>query len=390
MKFDFDTVIDRKASDCRKWHKYAGRDVLPLWIADMDFAAPPSIIEAIHRRADHGIFGYAYPLPSVVESVVAYCARRYGWDVRPEWLVWLPGLVTGLNLSAKAFGIAGDGVIACTPIYPPFLSAPRNQGAETLAVPLARRPDGRHEYDWDAMERAVTPRTRQLFLCSPHNPVSRVFGRRELERVAEFAAKHDLLVTSDEIHCDLILEDLPHIPVASLSPEIAARTITLMAPSKTYNIPGLACSFAIIPEASLRTRFQRAMAGIVPEMNVFAYAACEAAFRDGEAWRLALIEYLRGNRDLVAREVAAGMPGVTMTPCEATYLAWLDVSALGLENPGRHFEEHGAGVADGAQYGAPPGSHVRLNFGCPRAILVEALARMRRAVAAAVDSRRHA
>ena len=382
MTFDFDIVIDRGTSDSRKWHKYAGRDVLPLWIADMDFAAPPAVCEALHRRVDHGVFGYGMALAPLTEAVVNHCAGHYHWTIDPSWIVWIPGLVPGLNLAATAFGEKGDAVMTATPVYAPFMSAPRNAGRETIRVPLVPRADGRYAFDWDAMERAVTPRTRILFLCNPHNPVSRVFTRVELEQVAAFCERHDLVLVSDDIHCDLILDDLPHIPIAGLSPAVAARTITLMAPSKTYNIPGLACSFAVIAEPKLRSAFTKAMAGIIPEMNVLGYAACEAALRDSEPWRQALIAYLRGNRDLIAGFVRDQLPGVSLTPCEATYLAWLDVTALGLPHPGDFFEQHGVGLSDGLTFGAPAGRFVRLNFGCPRSTLTEALNRMKRSLAA--------
>ncbi len=382
MTFDFDTVIDRTSSDSRKWRRYASRDILPLWIADMDFAASPAILEALHRRVDHRVFGYGQPRPTLIEAVVQYCATRYHWKIEPAWLVWLPGLVTGLNVAAGAFGEKGDAILTCTPVYPPFMSAPKNMGRETSKVPLVPRADGRYEFDWAAMERAVTPRTRLFFLCHPHNPVGRVFTRPELEQVAAFCERHNLLLVSDDIHCDLILDDLPHIPVATLSPATAARTITLMAPSKTYNIPGLACSWAIIADPKLRASFTRAMTGIVPEMNVLGLAACEAALRDSEPWRQALLAYLRGNRDLLATFITQHLPGVKLTPCEATYLAWLDVSARALPDSGEFFEQHGVGLSDGVQFGAPAGRFVRLNFGCPRATLTEALSRMKRALAA--------
>ena len=381
MTFDFDLPIDRARSDSRKWRKFAGQDILPLWIADMDFAAPPAVVAALHRRVDHGVFGYGAPLPPLTRALVEYCAAHYGWQIEPSWLVWLPGLVTGLNLAAGAFGEKGDAVLTCTPVYPPFTSAPRNMGREVIKVPLARH-GLRYEFDWAAMEKAVTPRTRVFFLCSPHNPVGRVYDRAELELVAAFCERHNLVLVSDDIHCDLILDDLPHLPVAALSPETAARTITLMAPSKTYNVPGLACSFAIISDTKLRATFVRAMAGIVPEMNVLGLAACEAALRDSEPWRQALLAYLRGNRDLIASFAAAHLPGVTLLPCAATYLAWLDVSAHQLQSPGEYFEQHGVGLSDGVQYGATPGHYVRLNFGCTRATLTEALHRMQRALAA--------
>ena len=382
MTFDFDTLIDRAGSDSRKWRKYGQQDVLPLWIADMDFAVAPAIVAALHRRVDHGVFGYGMPLAPLTQAVVDYCAAHYDWKIDPAWLVWLPGLVTGLNLAAGAFGEKGDAILTCPPIYPPFTSAPKNMGHEVIKVPLARHGD-RYEFDWAALEAAVTPRTRVFFLCSPHNPVGRVFSRAELEQVAAFCERHNLVLVSDDIHCDLILTGGRHVPVAALSPAAAARTITLMAPSKTYNIPGLACSFAIIPDAKLRVPFVRAMAGIVPEMNVLGLAACEAALRDSEPWRQALLAYLRGNRDLIASFTAQYLPGVRMIPCEATYLAWLDVSARKLENPGAFFERHGVGLSDGVLYGAEPGAFVRLNFGCPRATLTAALERMQRALASA-------
>jgi cystathionine beta-lyase len=228
----------------------------------------------------------------------------------------------------------------------------------------------------------VTPRTKLFYLCNPHNPLARVWRRDELVRLAEFCERHNLLLCSDEIHCDLILEPaLPHVPTALLSPEIAARTITLMAPSKTYNVPGLGTSIAIISDAMRRARFIRATAGIVAEVTCLGFTACEAAYRESEPWRKALIAYLRGNRDYLVAAIAHELPGVRVeAPVEATYLLWLDVSALGIENPAAHFEQHGVGLSDGTVFGAPKGSHVRLNFGCPRATLVEAIRRMKTAI----------
>lgn len=383
MSFDFDTPIDRAHSDSQKWQKYAGKDILPLWVADMDFAAPSAVIDALQARVAHGVLGYSKPMAPLAEATVAYCARRYGWTVDPSWFVWLPGLVTGLNIAARATGEEGDEILCVTPVYPPFMSSPANQRRRTVAVPMVKN-GARWEMDFAALERAITPRSRAFFLCSPHNPVGRAFTQAELAQLADFCVRHNLTLISDEIHCDLILDDVAHIPTAKLSPEIAARSITLMAPSKTYNVPGLGTSLAIIPDATLRTAFTRAAAGIVPDANVLGLVACEAAFRHGEPWRQALLSYLRGNRDLIEQTVASGaLPGVTMTHVEATYLAWLDISALKLPNAHAHFEQHGLGFSDGAPFGAAPHTHVRLNFGCTRATLTEALARLRRAVAAA-------
>lgn len=368
--FDFDTVIDRRGGDSLKWNKYAGRDVLPLWVADMDFAAPPAVVAALEKRVAHRCFGYGKPWPTLVEAVLGYLERRYGWQVSSEWLVWLPGLVTGINAACRA---VEGGVITATPIYPPFLSAPKFSGRTLVKVPL-RLSDGQWGWDFERMEAEITPQTRLLLLCHPHNPVGRAWTGGELAELADFCRRHDLIVCSDEIHCDLVLEaERPHIPLAMLDADMAQRTITLMAPSKTYNIPGLGCSFAVIPDASLRHRFTDVMRGIVPDANVLGLAATEAAFTECQAWRQALLDVLRRNRDRV-QEVVAGVPGLSMTPVEATYLAWIDARGLGLENPARFFEENGVGLSDGGDFGAP--GWVRLNFGCPRETLEAALRRV--------------
>ena len=238
--------------------------------------------------------------------------------------------------------------------------------------------------DWESLAKAVTPRTKLFYLCNPHNPLGRVWRRDELTRLAEFCLRHNLILCSDEIHCDLILDPaLPHVPTALLSPEIAARTITLMAPSKTYNVPGLGTSFAIIPDPALRARFVRATAGIVAEVTCLGFTACEAAYHSSEPWRQALLAYLRGNRDFLLAALARELPGVRVeAPVEATYLMWMNVTDLRLAQPTAHFEKHGVGLSDGAAFGAAPDSHVRLNFGCTRATLVEAVRRMKAALAA--------
>lgn len=385
MTFNFDTPPDRRGTDSQKWQKYAGRDVLPMWVADMDFEVAPVIVEALQRRAAHGIFGYARPVRSTVDAVIGALAERYRWPVDPSWIVWLPGLVCGLNVAVQAFAGAGDEVLSLSPVYPPFTTAPRNSGRVSRSVALALDASARRwEIDWDALEAAVTPRTKILLVCHPHNPVARVWSRGELARIADFCARHGLVLLSDEIHCDLLLEPgAVHEPIAVVAPDQAARTVCMMAPSKTFNVPGLGASFAVIPDTALRARFTKATAGIVAEVNVFGYAACEAAYRGGEPWRQALIAYLRGNRDFLEDFISREVPGVRIeAPIEATYLAWLNVAELGLSSPVRHFEAAGVGLSDGAPFGAPPGSHVRINFGCPRATLVEGLSRMRAAVRA--------
>lgn len=386
--FDFDTVPERRGTDSQKWQKYAGRDILPLWVADMDFRSPPAVLEALQRRVAEGIFGYARPVPATVEAVVGAMAARYGWKVDPAWLVWLPGLVCGLNVSVEAFSEPGDEVLCLTPVYPPFITAPRHRGRTAVPVPLAFRPGkpGRWELDWALLERSVTPRARILLLCHPHNPLGRIWDPADLARLAEFCVRHRLVLCSDEIHCDLILEPARrHVPAAVAAAAVegaAGQLATFMAPSKTYNLPGLGTSFAFIADPALRARFLRATAGIVAEVTALGYAACEAAYRDSEPWRLELLAALRGNRDFLLDFIARELPGVRVdAPIDATYLAWLNVGDLGLADPVAHFEAHGVGLSDGAFFGAPAGKAVRINFGCPRATLAEALRRMRTAVA---------
>ncbi len=392
MTFDFDHPPARAGTDSQKWQKYAGRDVLPMWVADMDFKVPPAITEALHRRVDHEIFGYARPVKSTTDAVVDVMAKRYGWEIDPAWIVWLPGLVVGLNVTARAFAQLGEEVLTLTPVYPPFMSAPRNSGRLTVQVPwILKFPfsrqgsiQGRWEIDWEALDRAVTPRTKLFFVCNPHNPLGRVWRREELVRLAEFCLRRNLILCSDEIHGDLILDpNLPHIAMGTLGGDITKRMITLLAPSKTYNVPGLGTSLAIIQDSVLRAQFVRATAGIVAEVTALGYAACEAAYRDGEPWRQALLSYLRTNRDLVTEFVSRELPGVNIeAPIEATYLAWLNVSELKLADPAAHFEAHGVGLSDGTAFASPKGTHVRLNFGCPRATLEEGLRRMKQAVQA--------
>ncbi|MDD5175335.1 MAG: PatB family C-S lyase [Sterolibacterium sp.] len=393
MSLDFDRIIERCGSDSIKWGKYAGRDpgIIPLWVADMDFAAPPAVLNALRRRIEHGVFGYGGPWSSLIEALQNHLASEYQWQVDEDWLVWLPGLVTGLNVACRAVGGPQDEVFTATPIYPPFLSAPQFSQRGIVSTALTCD-NGRWEWDYAAVEAALTPATKLFLLCHPHNPVGRVWREHELREIAELAERHDLIVCSDEIHCGLILDpQLRHQPFATLSAAAARRSITLMAPSKTFNIPGLGCAFAVIPDAALRRAFRTAMQGIVPHVNVLGLAATEAAYRHAGAWHAALLDYLRGNRDRVEEQIAR-MPGLSMTHVEATYLAWIDARRLcrtrGIDNPQRFFEEAGVGLSDGADFSrsardqrSDTSGFVRLNFGCPRALLDTALRRMHAAVA---------
>ena len=376
-RFDFDTIIDRRHTASIKWDRYKERDILPLWVADMDFRSPPAILEALHQRVDHGVFGYTSPPETLTAAVVSHLQEQYHWSIHPDWLVWLPGLVCGLNVACRAVGEIGDAVLTFTPIYPPFMTAPTLAGRTIVKVPL--KLNGSHwEMDLEVLARSITPKTRLFLLCNPHNPTGRVWTSEELLALAELAERRDLIICSDEIHAGLLLDaGQRHLPFALLTPEICRRTITLHAPSKTFNIPGLGCSFAVIADRGQRKAFTRAMDGIVPHVNLLGYAATEAAYRSGEPWRRELIEYLQGNRDLVLQAVNA-MPGLSITPVEATYLAWIDARGCGLADPAAFFEAAGVGLSDGTAFGLP--GFLRLNFGCPRSLLTEALERMQKAL----------
>jgi len=366
--------------DSTRWRKYAGRDMIPLWVADMDFPAPPEVVAALQQRIANGLFGYGEPWPSLVESIVGHCAREYDWAIEPDWLVWLPGLVSGLHVACRATGTAGDGVFTATPVYPPFLSAPVESNRRLLALPLVRSQGNGEGWGWDFAAANAVMKAAKLFLfCHPHNPVGRAWREDELWQLAALAEKHDLVVCSDEIHCDLTLTGR-HRPFATLSPEIAARTVTLMAPSKTFNLAGLGCAFAIIPNPQLRRTFIATAHGIVPHPNVLGLAACEAAYRHGGAWRAQLLDTLRANAARV-EQVVDKLPGLSMERVEATFLAWIDCRELGVEHPALLFEKAGVGLSDGIAFG--PGQayaqYVRLNFGTTRALLDAALERIGKA-----------
>ncbi|MDQ8202748.1 PatB family C-S lyase [Pelagicoccus sp. SDUM812003] len=373
----FDTVYDRTETDSQKWQKYEGKDILPMWVADMDFHAPEVVLDALHERIDHGIFGYARPEPSCTEAVIEMLEREYGWKVEAEWLVWLPGLVVGLNVASRAFCQPNESVLTTTPIYPPFIFAPKFQKRAVVKAPMGLDGD-RYVIDWDALEAAITPDTKVFFFCNPHNPCARVFERQELEKVVEFCERHDLLCCSDEIHCELLLDGRKHIPLATVSEKAAERIFTFIAPSKTYNLAGLGCSIAIIPDKELRQRFTMAARGIVAEVNNLGYTACEAAYRYAGDWRDQLQRYLAGNRDFIHDFVKREIPDIGLYQHEATYLSWMDVSRLELSDPVGHFESHGIGLSDGAFFDSK--KHVRLNFGCPRSTLEEGLRRLKAGV----------
>jgi cystathionine beta-lyase len=378
VTYDFDVPIDRRGTGCIKYDRRPELD--PFWVADMDFASAPEILEALHARVNHGIFGYAQAHEGLNEAIDLYLTRQRGVTVPREQILHLGGLVPALSLAGRAFCKGGEALMTCTPVYPPFIGV-HHDGPATLITVDHVEADGRWTFDWAAMEAAVTPQTKVFLLCNPQNPLGRVFARDEVEQLARFCAGHDLVLVSDEIHCDLVLdpEKTPHFSALELPEELRQRTITLLSPSKTWNIAGLGYAFAVIPDDSIRRRFGAQRGHTLSEINALSYYAAEAAYRHGEPWRQQLLAYLRGNRAALDAFVAKRMPQLQVVPGEATYLAWLDARGMGVENPALHFEKKaGLFLSDGAFFGWP--GWVRFNFGCPRAHLMEGLEKMAKAL----------
>ena len=372
--YNFKDCPPRHQTGSLKWDRYPA-DVLPLWVADMDIETAPEIIEALKKRLDHKVFGYTIPYDSVFDAVIQYLERAHNYSANREWISFLPGLVPAINLCCHAFANKDDSIITATPVYPPFLLAPKFAERELISVPLCLNAEQEWTLDFPAMEKAIQPNTKIFILCNPHNPVGRVYTKSELEQLASFCTRHDLILISDEIHCDLIFDSsVKHHVTATINKELAERTITLMAPSKTYNLPGLACAFSIIENPKLKHQFEKTIRGIITEINCFGYAACEAAYNFGEPWRKALLSHLKGNYKYLKDFLDTKIPQIEFKSMQATYLAWLNVENLKLEKPAQFFETHGVGLSDGTPFGDP--KYVRLNFGCSKDRLAEALERM--------------
>lgn len=376
---DFDSVQSRKDTASLKWDRYRNRDILPFWVADMDFRVADPIQQALEARVSHGIFGYTLPPDGLSEAVIDHLGQQYDWQVDPDWIVWLPGVVTGLAVSCRAFCADGDEIVVNPPIYHHFYDSHELNRQAIVRVPLTRQND-RWTYDLPAMAAAFNENTRMLMMCSPHNPTGTVFTPQELNAVAALCQQHGVVMVSDEIHCDLVIDrNARHYPTGAACPEMSDQMVTLMSGSKTWNIAGLNCSFAIIKNADLRDRFKQAAQSIVPMVPPLAYVATQAAYRDGGAWRIALLDYLWGNFSYLREELDA-VQGLRVEPIQATYLAWIDATGLGLEDTQGFFEQHGVGMSSGEQFGQA--QYLRLNFACPRATLEEGIRRIKSAVAA--------
>ncbi len=376
MQYDFDQILERRNTDSMKWGKYDD-DVIPLWVADMDFVSADPIIEALHQRIDHRIYGYTRPPRELRALIQERLKKLYEWRISEEDIVFLPGLVTGLNLAHQVYSNHGDGILIQPPVYFHFVRDPVLHGRALNDPPLVQNGDT-YGIDFSDFERAITGWTRVFLLCNPHNPVGRVFTRKELGAMADICLRHRVIICSDEIHCELLYPGYRHLPIASLAPEVAKQTVTLMSPSKTFNLAGLDFGFAIIPNADLRKRWETFSSGLIPGVNIMGHVAARAAYTCGQEWLDQVLAYLRSNRDFLAQYLKERIPAIRMTKMEATYLAWLDCRNAGIPGSLNEFflKEARVGLNDGTEFGRGGEGFVRLNFACSRKMLTQALDRM--------------
>ncbi len=371
----FDEIVDRTVVAGEKWGRYQSQDVIPMWVADTDFKAPKAIINALHVRVEHGVFGYTGVDKKTNQAVVDFIQRHYNWQIKSEWIVWLPGVVSGMNITCKA--IKCQDVITTTPIYPHFIKAPQHANQNVIQVPIIEKLN-RWTIDFDEFEKAITPTCKLFMFCNPHNPGGTVFTKDELEKLSQICIKYDLVICSDEIHADLILnKEAKHIPIASLNDKIAKRSITLLAPSKTFNIAGLQSSYAVIPDVNLRKNFRRTLGNLTSQINLLAISATHTAYTLCDDWLYELRYYLKENLNLV-QEFVLNEPKLKLLNQDATYLAWIDVSALNLKNPYEYFLSYGVGLSGGDGFGDK--KFVRLNFGTTKMLLKEGLKRFKIAI----------
>jgi cysteine-S-conjugate beta-lyase len=386
MDYNFDRAPNRRITGIvNKWTYYPQEDVLPMWVADMDFPAPKPILDALRKALNHGVLGYELASNTLLETVAERMERLYGWKVKPEWVIPVTGIVGGFNVAARAFASPKKGYLIQPPVYNEFHELKNNVGLMQLDAPLIKQVRGNllhYEIDWDLFKKQAK-KAGFFLLCNPHNPLGVIFSRSDLRRMAEICLENKVLIVSDEIHSELLLEDKKFTPLAKLSSEIAQNTITLMAPSKTFNVPGLFCGFAIIPNKELHDEYAKVAAHLRMHVASLGLRAAQAAFSGQcDDWLNELRCYLTGNRDFLIDYVTKNMPGVRITVPQATYLAWLDFTQLDLETSPFDFFFQKAKVAlsDGAIFGESGKGHIRLNFGTSRRILKQGLDRMSKAL----------
>lgn len=379
-KVNFNKQVDRTGTASLKWEKYkdSDSDVIPMWVADMEFETSDKIIEFIKQRLDHPVLGYTKAPSTLNDAVQEYLQNHHGWEIDTDWLVWVPGVVPALAVACETAGEPDDEILVFTPVYHPLLLLPPKKRRNRVDVPLAYD-NGRWSIDFDAFERAITKNSRILLLCSPHNPAGMMFSRQELRRLVEICHAHNIVVISDEIHCDLILHlTRKHVATAVAAEDLQHQVVTLMSPSKTFNLAGANASFAVIPDPQRRQRFAEACLYTVPIVPTLSYSAAEGAYRHGWEWHNQLIDYLRGNLATLKERVEA-IPGLWMDDTEATYLAWINTDGLPVEDAFDYLLQAGVGLSPGAQFGDP--DYQRLNFACSRQQLQQGLDRIEAAVA---------
>lgn len=389
MGCPFDQVVERRSTGCVKWdgllESFGREDLLPMWVADMDFRPPEAVVQAVTQRAQHGIYGYEKRPASFDEAVLGWLQSRHGWDVDPAWLIHTPGVVAGLTFAVLALTEPGERVVIQPPVYPPFFAILRSNGREVVENPLVES-GGRYVMNFEELEEFFRSGVKTMMLCSPHNPVGRVWTKEELETLAELVLKYDVTVLSDEIWSDLVFAGSKHIPFATLAPEIAQRTVTFNAPSKTFNIAGLYVSNGIIPNPQLRAKICQLMERLsVGAIGFFGLVAAEAAYRSGAPWLDSLLTYLEENGNYVRQELGRIAPQIKINKPEGTYVLWLDCRELGLpyEELNQFFVQHaGLALNEGSAFGSAGLGFQRMNIGCPRSLIKEALSRLERALSA--------
>lgn len=380
LKYDFDIKMERRGTNCEKWdfleEEFGKKDLLALWVADMDFPAPPEVLDALHKKIDEGALGYPIAPDSLIKSITDWQDVRHGWKIGKEAVTWAPGVVAGLAFSIMAYTKPGDGVIIQTPVYPPFYATISESGRRIVKNPL-KRANGRYVMDLEGLEKLVTPTCRTLILCSPHNPVARVWTKEELEALAELAVRKDMLIISDEIHQDLVYSDAKHISIAALSDEMSSRTVTFVAPSKTFNIAGMNSSVALIPDEKLRSKYVSVMNRLhLSSLSILGLTAMETAYGKCAGWLDELMVYLEENRNFTEKFVRERMPKAKMDHPEGTYIFWIDFRGYGFDSEKLMdllVNEAGVALNNGRNFGAEGDGFARINIGTNRKMLKEAL-----------------
>lgn len=386
ITYNFDERIEREGTSCYKYDMreklFGSADVIPLWVADMDFRTPPCIMNALKERLEHEVLGYTMPPPDLKAVCADWQQRRYGWETNPEWFGFVPGVVTGLGFAVNTFTHPGDKVMIQPPVYPPFFKVPAGNGRKVVYNPL-KEENGCFEMDFDLMESQMDDGVTMFILCNPHNPGGRVWSRQTLGKLAEICASKGVLVISDEIHADMTYHSFRHIPFASVSDAARENTVTLMSPSKTFNMPGLINSYYVIPNARLRRQYEYALETVDLHVNLFGFEATKAAYTQGEEWLSQMVDYVEGNARFIVDFCNRKILQVRAMMPESSFLVWLDFSRLGLSDEALRrliIDQAGLGLNDGYTFGPGGEGHQRINVGCPHSAIVEAMERIEKAV----------